>query len=701
MTATAPMEDTRLTVGRWLNSYVVRSGDFAGHALLRDAMDRIDRSIAEALPAHCEQWFLHAQRTAGPEVWRIRKLDLSFMVNVPAPGDVVRSWSSRLVDDILDITARHEQNDDVLCFPNRAAYLAQFVLDLVAGRARGKWYYEEFESLEQLGPGRAIVEAFTVEPSDGVATLLHLARSRNLDEILLVLSAGDARILCEACFGRLVAHQDSGLSITTTSAEFSGGAAELSQWSSRLLEVWGEEPLRTGLPSGDYHDVLRWIAQTASRYTGAERDPAAFAALNGLLALRRVLAAMRSPVLADRLVRDLADEKMSVEQAIAIAPGGRALSESPLRFLAQIARGDPDWASQAAAVLLRDMRPAAAASEGESLITSFCGVFLIAPLLGDLHLQEVAEAAAGESERCHETAAFFRYAVLAKSLGRAMALRAAADPAVRILSGCDHAILHQHQAFATSDLSRALALFARHLVEQTGCEGRCLAAETINTSEHQCEILLLRDVASNAWLYASACPQPLTDREQLLVAAIDFVHPLTGNAPHLLLRGSLTALAGSQALRERARNVVRQDNEEIGPGVAEMLYQTGCASSSEAPEKIARLLALSAPEFTYFSTASVSEHCDIALDLLTILICRAAFRGFARRLMGFQSASPEHIYRNFFEGIGTVRNGPAQIEIELPRTPLSLILRLSGLDRQTYTVPWLEGREICLLPPRD
>ena len=714
MSGAASIEETRLTMGRWQNTYVVDSGILARHAGIRDVFDRIDRCVAEGLPTRCAQSLFHTRGPASPAVWRIRKLDLSFMVDVSAPGagDVTESLSHRLVDGIFQITERGVESEGVLCFPDRAAYLAQFVLDLAAGRAMSKWYYEEFQSLDQLATGRAMVEALTSDPEVGVETLLHLARSCNLEKILSVLTDNDARMICEACFASLLQCQSNRSSSLADEAELrrldsnferSGTSSELSQWSGRLMEIWSEEPMRaTGLSPADDHDALRWIAKTALRFSGAARDSAALAALNGLLALRRVLAAIPSPLIADRLVRNLTQGKMSLDEAIVAARSeGPASPEVGLRFLDRIARSDPDWAAQAAAVLLREKRPVAAVCEGESMITLCGGAFLIAPALHDLHLKEISEAAAGNGEQSPGKAAFFRYLVLARCLGRPLALQAWSDPALQLLSGCGRASPQQEDAFPPTNLARAYTVFAERLIAQSPCEGLCLVAETIDVPERESEILLLRDGARNAWIYACPWPHDFANHESTLLSAIEFVHRLTGNMPHILLRSSLATLADSRALQKRTISLVPLDSNEIGGEVAAALSQAGCAPDSTPPEKIARLLAPADLEFACFSAAIAWEQFDPALDLLTALISRAAFRAFACRLMGFQSSSPEHIYRNFLEGVATVRNRSERIEVDLPRCPLSLVLQLAGLDRQSYTVPWLEGREICLLPPRE
>jgi hypothetical protein len=267
--------------------------------------------------------------------------------------------------------------------------------------------------------------------------------------------------------------------------------------------------------------------------------------------------------------------------------------------------------------------------------------------------------------------------------------------------------------FAPDLLASAQALFAANLVALLDCEGRCLVAEAIVAPGQQCEVLLLRDLARNVWIHASALPHEIEGREQALLLGIDLVRGSTGNPPHVFLQGSLAGLAQSAALQERVASVAAFQGDDIGSEFAENILRLGCVPESTPHEKIARLLARSDAEFRYFSFADLWPGFDIDVDLMSTLVSRAALRGFARRLMGFQSASPEHLYRNFLEGVGKVHQRPEQIEVELPRSPLSLVLQLSGLAKQIYTVPWLErregletregleGREVCLLPPRE
>ena len=253
---------------------------------------------------------------------------------------------------------------------------------------------------------------------------------------------------------------------------------------------------------------------------------------------------------------------------------------------------------------------------------------------------------------------------------------------------------------AAADLDRAAAIFAGNLLEQTGCEGRCVVAEAIHIPGYEEEVLLLRDVKHDAWIHARVVSKEST-RDQALCSATQFVERVTGNSTHVLLRGSLAARANTSELRENGLDLIPMPDNITGADISRLLSQAGIDSGPLSGREVARLLKSSEAEFAYFTSPDLRAPRDIALDVLTTLICRAALRGFARRLMAFQTASPEHLYQNFFEGIGTVRNLPERIEVELPHCPLSLVLQLSGLDRQTFAVPWLEGEEVCLLPPRE
>jgi hypothetical protein len=722
MSETFQNADARITIDRWRNTYLVAGGLSARQGAMQDAFGRIDRCIAEELPACCARRLGERFDRESSAVWRISKIDLSFDVDISAPpgGNPAEVLSEAVAFRIAEIIDRGESSDEILHFPDRAAYQSQFARDLAAGRAWSKWYYEEFHSLAALSTGRAIREMLTREPQEGVRTLLYLAASGRLDEILAVLTDADAEAVYKQCFG-------SAEGLNLPAPTISHSSKTLALWSGRLLDTWNEAPMcLPGSSQKNFHVALRWLARAALRFPGAEFDPAASAALDGLLEVRRLLAAIGSPLLADRVVRGLVQQQMSIEEAIGIAlkedvafkgelvakesmepmeglvlKDDAVSGENGLRFLFQIAQGDVDWATQAVAALLRDQLPASQAIvAGESILTLFGGIFLLGPAL--LKINDSLELAAADGERTAENASFLRYLVLAKCLGSGRALEAMSDPALRLLSGCRQACLQDgRQPGLQLNASLTPATIARGLIEKMGCESRCLLAEAIRPSSQADEILILRDLARNEWIYATLLPQERAAREAVLIAAIDRVQESSGNTSYLLLHSSLLELAQSQALRSRVHRLLALDREDAGSEAAKMLVSAGCVSVATPQGKIAHLLGSAEDEFAHLFFGNPWPDFNLALDLVSALLARAALKEFARRLMGLQASSPEHLCRNFLEGVGTIRTLPERIEVELPRSPLSLVLQLSGLSTQTYTVPWLEGREVCLLPWRE
>jgi hypothetical protein len=688
---------SRLVVERWINTYLIPHTDGAGHPPLATAEDlpgRINRAVSEELASCCAAWLQGALDLASPTVWRIRELNLDLMVDmaVPAAHAVAHQWAERVALSVAQLIDRNGQNaqgterDGVLCFENWGAYLAQFAVDLAAGRAWQMWYYEEFLSLKALSPSGAIAEAFTREPMRGAQAIVHLAAANRLDEILAVLSQRDTATIKRQCF-----------SATGTVPS----SQELSLWCGRILDLSRQSPKRLAdSAQSDAHDALRWLAKVAVRFPGAERDAAAHAAVSGLLELRRVLSGLQAPLAVDRLVRNLVERKAGVGDTFQAAMSQGADSpEQAVLFLAQVGMSDPDWAVEAAAELLRDRLPTLATHVGESMLTGVGGVFLLGRALLEVNVEEIACAAAGSSRGAEEKAALLRYFSLVKCVHGARTPAAFSDPALRILSGCKSAMPGEDgEAFALEDLHRAAIILGRNLINSTGCEARCLLAELIPLSRHDCEALVLRDVARNVYLYACVWPSAVNEQEKVLSSALDFMRDLTRNLPWLLIGESLSIAIAPDLLQNKVRGPLVLAREEPGAEIIETLSSTGCIDASTSQDRIAQLLVPSTRELDAFSTDRIWPSIDIHLDLLCRLIARAVLRGFACNLKGFQANHPDYLRENFFEGVSTMRMEPDRIEIELPRSPLSLVLPISGLSRQRYTVPWLSGREIWLTP---
>ncbi len=715
MSSVAPPKMSRIVMERWRNTFLVEPGALSNFTGLRNLTDQVERYIAEELPSSCGRRLEGALPDADDEIVRIRKLDLDFNLDVAAQDIalIARQWGENLAGAIVRVATSDSSSDEVLRFPNYAAWTARFVLDHIAGRARGKWYYEEFESLFALPTGRAVAESIARESEEGVAILLAIARSGRFDEFLSALANADARLICQSCFQYGLHDQFVGGDASLTKfSTVSNSAAQLephldsilSQWAGRLLALLSEEPLRDRSNTERVsHESLRWLTLAAINFPGSERDSQLHATVGGLLSLAGVLAAMPTSLQADRLVRDIASNAISFQKAIAMARSyGASSPERGLSFLLQVSSGDPDWASQAAAVLDgKTRRPdSEPLSAGESMISAFGSVYLLAPALISVGLHEVSETAAGECDKARELSAHFRHMVIARCLGAARADAALSNIAVALLSGCVCSRRALRGSIEAEALSRAQQLLTASLIKVRGLECRCLIAECFPAPRQEFELLLVRDVAGDEWLHACAPALKGAEMEEALCAVLVEIERFTGNPPSLMLLGSLAQYARSGRSRRYAVNLIPIEDGEPGIVAAAQFLESLRLIPVAQRGRVERLTQSSAAEFNYFSCPE-SEACDdAALEMMIVLLSRAAIRNFARRLLGFQASSPTFIFQNFLEGVTTVRNLPGRIEVELPPSPLSVVLEMSGMARQSFTIPWLGGREVCLLPPQ-
>jgi hypothetical protein len=198
----------------------------------------------------------------------------------------------------------------------------------------------------------------------------------------------------------------------------------------------------------------------------------------------------------------------------------------------------------------------------------------------------------------------------------------------------------------------------------------------------------------------SHIPAPETNRPSSpywLMEEVDLPHSRI-----LLLRDILedewvwAALAEESAL-QRARDFAAGRGAEIlraGNSVEDMAAELNIPA-----KRILRGARPAGPDLMYFALAGATPGIGADLDLAGSLFARATLKHFARRLIGFEASSPEHLYQNFLAGIAFVRDTAEQIEVELAPPPLSIVLSMSGILEETYSLPWIEGRTVCLRRP--
>lgn len=79
------------------------------------------------------------------------------------------------------------------------------------------------------------------------------------------------------------------------------------------------------------------------------------------------------------------------------------------------------------------------------------------------------------------------------------------------------------------------------------------------------------------------------------------------------------------------------------------------------------------------------------------LLARAVLRELAVRLPGLERSTAAYLRENFLVGPGLIRVDGDVLEVQLPPTPLRIVLQLAGVHGRTLAVPWL-GEVVLRLP---
>jgi hypothetical protein len=108
-------------------------------------------------------------------------------------------------------------------------------------------------------------------------------------------------------------------------------------------------------------------------------------------------------------------------------------------------------------------------------------------------------------------------------------------------------------------------------------------------------------------------------------------------------------------------------------------------------------------ELAYFALTGLDPPlvADAAFDLGWSAAARAVSRAFARHLLGFRDSSPGYLWDNFLAGLGRVRSEPGHLDVQLPRSPLAMMLRLGGIAGLVYPVLGLAGVTVHLSLPEE
>jgi hypothetical protein len=348
--------------------------------------------------------------------------------------------------------------------------------------------------------------------------------------------------------------------------------------------------------------------------------------------------------------------------------GGAALVPAEMRIdlptLVELIDGDLEWAVEIARTVASDgVSESGAQNTSQVLVSAYGGAFLLLLAMSAYGFDRALETYAPEE------AALLCCLALGKCLGDAQVLY---DPALRLVT---HLMETPSEEEWQRVRERSGDLLLRRMIERLTsagkASGRYLLAERIDFAGEA--FILLRDIEYDFWLYAAP---PSVDG---LLAALDVVQAAADQPIECLLLG--------------------EGVDVPPPGILPPALLLSAPEASSL-DLIDRFRARSKPPSTdldYF--ARVSTAFDPRFDLALTLFARAILRTLAQRLMGFEWSGAAYLYDRFLAGSSSVELGQDALEVRLPDSPLALILRMAGVDGETFTLSWLPEVEIRLRLP--
>lgn len=579
------------------------------------------------------------------EVWLIRRLEIGVDVNTAWGRDeLARQWGWQIARRLFEAIRDGGDGQEVVRFPNRAAYLARFVADLAANNAWGQWYYRQFEGLRLLPPSSAIRTALTDDPTTGLNSLLTLSLS-NLAAVLRVMSVADARRALEQ--------------LST------GDEADEVHCLEAVWEVMREH----GLPGPglqESHQALQLFVMACKE----EAKLAGPSLRRTVLALSHLrIRVAHAPDTVDDLVAALEGGDLGRLYMVAGAGSAEILAPmlaAPRGFVSAVV-------STARAQTGGDKsQQAHTPSEPELYTTPFGGAFLLAPLLDHLPLDTLI----GDWPGARDTSftALLRFLLLVVCLGADRTKRGFQDPALRKIMVIDPSLAHWDLTGWLAEVgpARMGRLFERLIdwrLEDGAVEGRELFLCSVPARRGR--VALLMDAARGIWLSAtgySRSPAGLTR--------------LVGQLQH----GPLAKLPSEAAIYAETEFVLPLQKAQL-PFRVLNLPPAGEVEGNAA-EILARLDRLQSDLAYLLLPAEWKVPRIIAWKIAVLAM--GLLRDFAWRLPGFARSGLPYLYRNFLDLSATFEEGPEQYTVRVGRPPLHLVLNMTGMSRGMEHLSWLD-----------
>jgi hypothetical protein len=313
--------------------------------------------------------------------------------------------------------------------------------------------------------------------------------------------------------------------------------------------------------------------------------------------------------------------------------------------------------------------------------TAFGGIFLILPHLDELPLVEATR----DWPHLDEAAAIslVRFLLLLKCCGSEAARRAFYDPLVRDLLLIPPSLSPEVLRTWQSQIKREhLQNFLTTLIDRQCSRGAIGGKEQllIISQFRNRELLVLIDAARGLWLLVDGYSM---HRAKKIMAALHLSLSMLIKQEGVLY--SDTSVIGFLRLNLVGLNVINLSDHRISPAGAE---------KRAVDTILARLDKL--PEELEFLTLPRSFRVARPLDLALSIVAQHLLRGVAYRLPGFAGSNLAYLSRNFFDFGATLEEEPARRVVRLGQAPLHLVLNMTGMNRQSYRLSWLDERAFAL-----
>jgi hypothetical protein len=587
-------------------------------------------------------------------LWLIRHLEVEVDVNAAWEREVLaRVWAREIVRALSAMLRDGEDSVNVLWFPDHAAYLARFLVDVAEGRAWNKWQYATFEGLRLLPTSATLRTAICEQPALGLAALLRLSTDA-LKKTVRTLTTQDARRILDTL-----------AEATPGSEEFHYFRAAWAAW-----ERLAGESLAAG---EEWRNALRL-------YLSASMEEADV----GGLPLRGAVLALLC------LARHLAGSSVARHQTLLAALTGGDVAAlyvvagtADAEILRPLLHCPPAWVREVGQTIRASSHGAMAAATQAPLerrYTPFGGIFLLLPLLDELPLEEATRG--WPNAEAATAAALVRFLLLVKCFGQPRACNLFYDPLVRDLLGVSAdfslaSLAVWQRGIAAAHRQTFLASLESWHTERGAVQGKTHILT--HAAARGGPVAILMDGARGVWLHAAGF---LVRRPERLVESlwgrISSPDSIVLSAPVYLdtLRATFPDRQVVSLLDDAIKPMV-----EVDAALAEVLMRLQRLPDDLAYLSLPKALGLARP-----------------FDLALSVAAQGVMRAFAWRLPGFAGSNLPYLHRNFLDFAGSVEEEATRRVVRLGRPPLHLVLNMTGMNRSAYGVSWLEAPPFALFP---